>query len=132
MVRLPSLSDAGFKALVGQMARESGTIYRGSFLDDQAATESVSLEPGSEYPILVEAGDLESEFLSIEWVVMEESRAKEIGGDLEIVPATLSDLVEAASAETILRAPKAPEAFYFCLRPRSGRKSGTREFTLQS
>ena len=34
-----------------------------------------------------------------------------IGGDLEIVPATLSGLVEAASAETILRAPKAPGAY---------------------
>ena len=103
--------DAAQKLWSGRWPENRAPYIEGLFLDDQAATESVSLEPGSEYPILVEAGDLESEFLSIEWVVMEESRAKEIGGDLEIVPATLSDLVEAASAETILRAPKAPGAY---------------------
>ena len=69
------------------------------------------LRPGADYPVLVEAGDIDSERLSIEWVVMEESQAKEIGGDREVIPATLRGLVESASAETILRAPMAPGAY---------------------
>ncbi len=69
------------------------------------------LQPGADYLILVEAGDIDSEQLSIEWVVMEESQAKEIGGDREVIPATLRGLVASASAETMLRAPKAPGAY---------------------
>ena len=69
------------------------------------------LRPGADYPILVEAGDIDSERLSIEWVVMEESQAKEIGGDREVIPATLRGLVASASSETVLRAPDAPGTY---------------------
>ena len=103
--------DAAQKLWSGQWPENRAPYIDGLFLDDQAASESVLLEPGADYPILVEAGDIDSEQLSIEWVVMEESQAKEIGGDREVTPTTLPDLVESASAETILRAPMAPGAY---------------------
>ena len=103
--------DAAQKLWSGQWPENRAPYIDGLFLDDQAASESVLLEPGADYPILVEAGDIDSEQLSIEWVVMEESQAKEIGGDREVIPETLRGLVASASAETILRAPKAPGAY---------------------
>ena len=103
--------DTAQKLWSGQWPKNRAPYIDGLFLDDQAASESVLLEPGADYPILVEAGDIDSERLSIEWVVMEESQAKEIGGDREVTPTTLPDLVESASAETILRAPMAPGAY---------------------
>ena len=103
--------DAAQKLWSGQWPENRAPYIDGLFLDDQAASESVLLEPGADYPILVEAGDIDSEQLSIEWVVMEESQAKEIGGDREVIPATLLGLVASASAETVLRAPDAPGAY---------------------
>ena len=103
--------DTAQKLWSGQWPENRAPYIGGLFLDDQVASESVLLKPGADYPILVEAGDIDSERLSIEWVVMEESQAKEIGGDREVIPTTLPDLVESASAETILRAPMAPGAY---------------------
>ena len=103
--------DAAQKLWSGQWPENRAPYIDGLFLDDQAASESVLLEPGADYPILVEAGDIDSEQLSIEWVVMEESQAKEIGGDREVIPGTLRGLVASASAETVLRAPDAPGAY---------------------
>jgi len=103
--------DAAQKLWSGQWPENRAPYIDGLFLDDQAASESVLLEPGADYPILVEAGDIDSEQLSFEWVVMEESQAKEIGGDREVTPATLRGLIASASAETILRAPEAPGAY---------------------
>ena len=103
--------DAAQKLWSGQWPENRAPYIEGLFLDDQAASESVLLRPGADYPILVEAGDIDSERLSIEWVVMGESQAKEIGGDREMIPETLRGLVASASAETILSAPKAPGAY---------------------
>ena len=103
--------DAAQKLWSGQWPENRAPYIDGLFLDDQAASESVLLKAGAAYPILVEAGDIDSERLSIEWVVMEESQAKEIGGDREVIPATLQGLVASASAETILSAPDAPGAY---------------------
>ena len=103
--------DAAQKLWSGQWPENRAPYIDGLFLDDQAASESVLLKAGAAYPILVEAGDIDSERLSIEWVVMEESQAKEIGGDREVTPATLRGLIASASAETILRAPGAPGAY---------------------
>ncbi len=103
--------DAAQKLWSGQWPENRAPYIDGLFLDDQAAAESVLLKAGAAYPILVEAGDIDSERLSIEWVVMEESQAKEIGGDREVTPATLRGLIASASAETILRAPEAPGAY---------------------
>ena len=103
--------DAAQKLWSGQWPENRAPYIDGLFLDEQAASESVLLQPGADYPILVEAGDIDSERLSIEWVVMEDSQAKEIGGDREVIPATLRGLVASASAETVLRAPEAPGAY---------------------
>jgi len=103
--------DAAQKLWSGQWPENRAPYIDGLFLDDQAASKSVLLQPGADYPILVEAGDIDREQLSIEWVVMEESQAKEIGGDREVIPGTLRGLVESASAETVLRAPDAPGAY---------------------
>jgi hypothetical protein len=103
--------DAVEKLWRGAWPEDRSPFIEGLFLDDQIAHENVILESGLLYDVVLEAGDHEGGELSYEWVVMEESRAKEIGGDREIVPAVMPGLVAAPRTETQLRAPQKPGAY---------------------
>jgi len=103
--------DAVEKLWRGQWPEDRSPFIEVLFLADQTAHENVVLESGQLYDVVLEAGDYEGDALSYEWVVMEESRASEIGGDREIIPAVIPGLVAAPRAETQLRAPRKPGAY---------------------
>ena len=87
--------SAAQKLWSGQWPKNRAPYIDGLFLDDQAASESVLLKPGADYPILVEAGDIDSERLSIEWVVMERYQgepSERSAATANLTPTTLPDL----------------------------------------
>jgi hypothetical protein len=82
---------------------------RGMTLDSRDAGDNITLEAGESYAAQVSASDPESDPLEFSWVVMEESRATQTGGDREDVPQALPDLVSAGEQGTAtLKAPSEP------------------------
>ncbi len=80
-------------------------------LDGRTAADSVTLAPGRTVTATVTSVDPEGEPLDWQWVLMEESRADEAGGDEERLPQVVPGLVSADAGTAELTAPTTPGAY---------------------
>ncbi len=84
----------------------------GVWLNGKTAGQNVRLRPGQSYRAKVTATDPDHDALTFKWEVMAESTSKNVGGDRESKPATLSGLIaDPARGEISLRAPSKPGAY---------------------
>ncbi len=84
----------------------------GTWLDGKTAAQSVRLRSGQSYHAKVAATDPDRDALTFKWEIMAESTSKNIGGDREFKPATLSGLIaDPSRAEISLEAPSKPGAY---------------------
>lgn len=81
-------------------------------LNGKKPGRNVVLEPGASYPAQLTAIDPEGDPLAYRWVLMQESQAREVGGDREQVPDAVTGLVTAAmDGSAVLQAPRQPGAY---------------------
>jgi hypothetical protein len=80
-------------------------------LDQRSAADSVTLGPGQVVEATVASRDPEGGPLDWRWVLMEESRATQTGGDKEQVPEEIPGRLEGAAGRAVLRAPEEPGAY---------------------
>ncbi|MBL8311274.1 MAG: hypothetical protein JNL19_12670 [Burkholderiales bacterium] len=81
-------------------------------LDGKTAAQNIRLRPGQRASARIEATDADGDALTYRWEIMEESRDLKEGGDPEIRPPTLRNLVDHASrADTPFTAPREPGAY---------------------
>ena len=85
-------------------------------------SDSVTLSPGETVTAFVKARDPEDARIEFEWVVMEESRATEAGGDKESIPQVIPDRVDGEGMEVTLSAPidAGPYRLFVYVRDESG------------
>jgi hypothetical protein len=76
-------------------------------LDGQVGYDNVTLWKGNEYKAEVNAVDSDNDTLTYHWVIREESKAKEIGGDKEVIPPVIEGMISSNSGPEITM--KAPE-----------------------
>lgn len=78
----------------------------GAWLDGKTAIQNVRLKPGQTYVAKVQASDPDQDPLTYRWEVMEESKERKIGGDVESTPRKLPGLIANPEASNItLKAP---------------------------
>ncbi|HEY5679030.1 MAG TPA: glycoside hydrolase family 2 TIM barrel-domain containing protein [Pseudomonadales bacterium] len=81
-------------------------------LDGRRAGRDIVLVPGQTYPILARVRDPEGDALRYRWSVKSESRARQVGGDLEGAIADVDGLIdEPSSSRAQLTAPEEPGAY---------------------
>ena len=80
-------------------------------LDGGTAADSVTVAPGETVVAAVTSEDPEGEPLEWEWVLMEESRADQAGGDAERVPQVVPGRVSGGAGTAELAAPTTPGAY---------------------
>lgn len=74
-------------------------------LDSRTAADSIVLQAGQTVTAVAEATDPEDAALTWQWVLMEESRATQSGGDKEAVPAIITGRVNGQDGTVTLEAP---------------------------
>lgn len=80
-------------------------------LDGRGAGDSVTLAPGQTVTATVVSKDPEGAELNWRWLVKEESRATQAGGDKEEIPAEVPGMVDGAEGEVRVTAPSEPGAY---------------------
>lgn len=84
----------------------------GLSLDSKNVYQNVVLVAGGQYRARVDAVDPDGDDLTYQWLVMRESAALQEGGDPEVVPETVPDLVKILDGGNIaVKAPDAPGAY---------------------
>lgn len=81
-------------------------------LESQSAAQSVVVAPGQRLRARVDARDPEEDALDYRWSVMQESRAKSVGGDPEVLPKRMRLRFEQPSPGSLrFEAPRRPGAY---------------------
>ena len=80
-------------------------------LDGRVATDSITLAPEQSVTASVASSDPEGEPLDWQWVLMDESRADQVGGDQEKVPEVVPGRLSTDAGTAELSAPSAPGAY---------------------
>ena len=93
-------------------------------LDGRTAIDSVTLAPGQRVRAAVTSEDPEGAPLDWRWVLMDESRADEVGGDAEKVPRIVPGRLEADAGTAELTAPTTPGAYRLFVYTRDGAGGG--------
>jgi hypothetical protein len=84
----------------------------GVWLDQKKAAQNVHLKPGQTYAAKVLASDPDQDPLVYSWEIMEESAEHKVGGDAELTPRSLPDLIaQPDKSEITLKAPTKPGAY---------------------
>lgn len=90
-------------------------------LDSRNSSEDVVLKAGQQVSASLKATDPEGDKLDYEWLVMEESQAKQTGGDLEQVPQAIPNVVTGGNSATVtVVAPDVPGAYRLFVYVRDG------------
>jgi hypothetical protein len=81
-------------------------------LDGKKPEQNIHLKPGSTYTAKTLITDPDNDPVTYKWQIMEESTDLKTGGDVESVPKSLPDLIDAPTkAETTLMAPTKSGAY---------------------
>ena len=89
-------------------------------LDGRSAFDSVTLSPGQRIVATVTSEDPEGQSLEWEWVLKEESRADQVGGDREQVPRVIPGRLTPEGGTAELVAPVRPGAYRLFVYTRDG------------
>ncbi len=81
-------------------------------LNHKTAFDNVMLESGKNYSATIRVEDDDNDPLSFKWELRPESMANQVGGDHEVVPKVIADLIDdSAAPEITLTAPSDPGAY---------------------
>jgi hypothetical protein len=84
----------------------------GAWLDHKTASQNVRLKAGQTYGARVQATDPDQDSLTYKWEIMEESKERKIGGDVESTPSSVPGLIaDAAKSEITFKAPARSGAY---------------------
>jgi Glycosyl hydrolases family 2, TIM barrel domain len=71
------------------------------FLHHQVAQNNIRLEAGKTYPAAAYLKEPDNDSITYLWEIMEESKAKEVGGDVEAIPTVLKGLIPPGQSNSI-------------------------------
>lgn len=71
------------------------------FLHHQVAENNIRLKAGKSYPAEAFLQEPDKDSITYVWEIMEESKAKEVGGDVEAVPTVLTGLIAPGQSNSI-------------------------------
>lgn len=81
-------------------------------LDGKKAEKSIELKAGKKYKAKVKANDPDGDSLTYRWEIMEESKAKQAGGDKEEVPEVIdTNIKDSGNGQISMNAPGKPGAY---------------------
>lgn len=93
----------------GEWPAERAPHFVSMSLDGRTAADSVQLESGQRVSASVSFQSLDGDAVTVEWQLMEESDATEVGGDPEAVPQAIEGAIDNPGSATIrLTAPAKP------------------------
>ena len=112
--------DAMERLWTGRWPEDRAPTITDVTLDGRTAIDSVTLVPGQTVTARVASEDPDGEPLDWQWVLMEESRADQVGGDRETVPQAVPGRLDADEGRAELTAPEEPGAYRLFVYTRDG------------